>query len=80
MSADDVDAFVGVLAYGEGRVGVLVAGAVEVRAEAEEEADSSLRLAEEPAAPVAAALRECLDGPMFTGSADEVGVLLLLRY
>lgn len=66
VRAEDDDGFVGVLAYGDGRVGVLEGGAVDARAEVEVEADSSFRFDDEPAEAAAAAARVlCLDGPMF---------------
>lgn len=64
VSEDDEDGFVGVLVYGEGRVGVLEeCRPVDVRAEGE--AESPYRLDGDPADAAAAAL-VCLDGPMFT--------------
>lgn len=59
LSADE--GFVGVLAYGEARVGVLEAEADAVVV-VSAEASSSMRLDEDEAA--AAAARVCLDGPM----------------
>lgn len=61
-SADD--ALVGVLVYGDARVGVLDCADDVVSAEVEEDEASSFRLPDGPADEAAAAALVCLDGPI----------------